>query len=149
MLAQNRSRYMYVPSLPTLRMFPQTCSGTSKQGHLVTSNLSSIIIILFRGLNHIESIVWGKKSCPFLKSLSYCVLNRESPLLEIPLYTALQVTCQRLEAWLSCCGECHHGYASLNLVTAAPNLRETLNIIYLGGHNYKPSLFLFPISIDK
>ena len=31
-------------------------------------------------------------------------------------------TCQRLEAWLSCYVECHHGNASINLVTAAPNL---------------------------
>ena len=41
------------------------------------------------------------------------------------VYRALQVTCQRLEAWLSC-GECHHGNASLDLVTAALNLIKTL-----------------------
>ena len=45
-------------------------------------------------------------------------------------YRALQVTCQRLEAWLSCCGECHHGYASLNPVTAAPNLIKTLHNLF-------------------
>ena len=32
-------------------------------------------------------------------------------------YRALQVTCQRLEAWLTCYVECHHGNASLNQVT--------------------------------
>ena len=37
-------------------------------------------------------------------------------------YRALQVTCQRLEAWMSSCGEYHHGNALLNLFTAAPNL---------------------------
>ena len=48
-----------------------------------------------------------------------------------------------LEAWLSFCGDCHHGNAFQYLVTASPNLIKTL------GHNYKPSLFLLPISVDK
>ena len=38
-------------------------------------------------------------------------------------YRALQVTCQRLEAWLSCCDECH----KLNLFKAAPNLIKALH----------------------
>ena len=37
------------------------------------------------------------------------------------LYRALQVTCQRLEAWSSC-GESHYGNAYLNLAIAALNL---------------------------
>jgi hypothetical protein len=58
-------------------------------------------------------------------------------------YRGLQVTCQRLIAWLSICGGHHHGNASLK---AAPNLIKHL-VIRLGDHNYKPgfsySLFLF------
>ena len=38
----------------------------------------------------------------------------------------LLYTCQRLEAWLSCYVEFHHGNTSLNLVTAAPNLIKAL-----------------------
>ena len=39
-------------------------------------------------------------------------------------YRALQVICHRLVAWLSSCGECYHGNASLN--QPAPNLIKTL-----------------------
>ena len=42
------------------------------------------------------------------------------------LYRALLVTCQRLEAWLSCYVECHHGNASLNQVTTTLNLIKAL-----------------------
>ena len=46
-------------------------------------------------------------------------------------YRALQVTCQRLEAWLSCYVECHHGNASLNQVsTTTPNLIKALHNLF-------------------
>ena len=61
------------------------------------------------------------------------------------LYRALQVTCQGLEAWLSCFVECHHGNASLNQVTTTPNLIKTLYNLF----RWPQLLFLFPISIDK
>ena len=48
----------------------------------------------------------------------------------IQFYRTLQVTFRRLGAWLSCCGECRHGYTFLNLVTAAPNLIKTLYNIF-------------------
>ena len=41
-------------------------------------------------------------------------------------YRALQVTCQRLESWMSSNGKYRHGNASLNLFTAAPNLITVL-----------------------
>ena len=63
-------------------------------------------------------------------------------------YRALQVTCQRLEAWMSSYGENHHASASLNLFTAAPNLIKVLHNLVRRPH-LQPSLFLFPISIDK
>ena len=43
---------------------------------------------------------------------------------------ALQVTCQSLEAWLSCYVECHHGSASLNQVTTTPNLIKALHNLF-------------------
>ena len=36
-------------------------------------------------------------------------------------YRSLHVTCQRLGAWLSSCGDHHHGNASLSQVTAVPS----------------------------
>ena len=38
--------------------------------------------------------------------------------------------CQRLETWLSCYVECHHGNASLNVGTAAPNLIKALHNLF-------------------
>ena len=46
-------------------------------------------------------------------------------------YRALQVTCQRLEGWLSCYGDCHHGNAFQNLVTATPNVIKILNNLFM------------------
>ena len=61
-------------------------------------------------------------------------------------YRALHVTCQRLEACLSCCVECHHGNASLNQVTTTPNLIKALNNLFRRPQLQTKS---FPISIDK
>ena len=47
---------------------------------------------------------------------------------------ALQVTYQRLEAWMSSRGEYHHGNASLNLFTAAPNLIKVLHNLVRRPH---------------
>ena len=48
-------------------------------------------------------------------SIGHCIVY-------VAIQSALQVTYQRLEAWLSCYVECHHGNASLNQVTVTPNL---------------------------
>ena len=43
------------------------------------------------------------------------------------MYRALQVTRHMLVGWLSSCGECHHGNASLNQIRATPNVIKTLH----------------------
>ena len=50
---------------------------------------------------------------------------------------------QMLGAWLSCCGrgDCHHGNAFLNLVTAAPNLIKTLRNLFMRPQLQTYSLF--------
>ena len=45
----------------------------------------------------------------------------------VRIYRALQIACQRLEAQLSSCGECHCGSVSQDLLTAAPNLIKALH----------------------
>ena len=74
---------------------------------------------------------------------SYCACsNRSRTFLTGNFYRTLQVTCQRLEAWMSSCGEYHHGNASLNLFTAAPNLIKVLQNLIRRPHVQTKS---FPI----
>ena len=60
-------------------------------------------------------------------------------------YGALLVTCQGLEAWLSCYVECHRGNASLNQVTTTPNLIKALHNLFkrpqLQAKSFSYSLF--------
>ena len=62
-----------------------------KRVHFGTSGFHPLLSLverfsLFRGLNCIESTVWGKKSCPLCRTFLNCIINTERPFSEVPLY---------------------------------------------------------------